>query len=61
MRRMKGLSPAEKQKSNDSDSVNRTSTVEDSSGNVNVSINDEDFSFNVDDLTINDLDLGSDW
>jgi hypothetical protein len=58
---MKGLSPAEKQKSNDSDSINRTSTVEDSSGNVNVSINDEDFSFNVDDLTINDLDLGSDW
>ena len=30
-------------------------------GNVNVSINDEEFSFNVDDLTINDIDLGDDW
>jgi hypothetical protein len=60
MRRMKGLSPSEKQKT-DEDRQNRTTTSEDNDGNVNVSINDEEFSFNVDDLTINDLDLGSDW
>jgi hypothetical protein len=60
MRRMKGLSPSEKQKPDD-ERTNRTSATEDTSGNVNVSINDEEFSFNVDDLTINDLDLEVDW
>jgi hypothetical protein len=61
MRRMKGLSPSDKQKNNDEERVSRHKTSEDDSGNVNVSINDEDFSFNPDDLTINDLNLGSDW
>jgi hypothetical protein len=59
MRRMKGLSPSDKQKT-DEDRT-RTTTSEDTEGNINVTINDEDFSYNADDLTISDLDLGNDW
>jgi hypothetical protein len=63
MKAIKGLSQSEKPKSNDDvrDSGTRTSTFEDQ-GTLQVSINDESFSFNVDDLTIDDLNLGgNEW
>lgn len=59
MRRMKGLSPSDKQKTEEDRT--RPTAIEDNEGNVNVSINDEDFTYNADDLTINDLDLGNEW
>jgi replicative DNA helicase len=60
MRAMKGLSQSEKPKTDDSreNTATRTQSYEDD-GKLNVSINDESFSFNVDDLTIDDLSLGA--
>jgi hypothetical protein len=60
MRAMKGLSQSEKPKSDDSreSAATRTQSFEDD-GKLNVSINDESFSFNVEDLTIDDLSLGA--
>jgi len=59
MRRMKGLSQSDKPKT--SEEIDRTSAIEDDDGKLNVIINDESFSFNNDDLTIDNIDLEIDF
>lgn len=62
MRRLKGLSHTETaSKTRDSDNKSNSSATKDSDGNVNVSINDEEFRFNQDDLTMEGLDLDTNW
>ena len=63
MKAIKGLTQSEKPKTDEREETGtRTKTVTESDGSINVSINDDTFSFDASDLTIDDLNLGgSNW
>jgi hypothetical protein len=63
MKAIKGLTQSEKPKTDErEETATRTKTVTESDGSINVSINDDTFSFDASDLTIDDLNLGgSNW